>query len=318
MAANTIVCGDTLTALQRLPDESVHLAITSPPYWNTVDYGVVGQLGQSSYEQYIADLLAVWRETARVLVPNGKLCINTPIMPVPKRVDRSAHTRQLKNINTDIEASILYGWDHGDKPAPPCDLLRYSLFIWQKQTSEKMFGSYPYPPNLYEDNTIEFINVFVKPGRPRKLSKAVKEASRLTQQQWVNLTMQVWPIYPADVARAQGHPAPFPLVLPQRLIAMYSFQAVPDEGFDGDIVLDMFNGTGSTCLAARAMRRRYIGIELNPAFCDVARERLRRAPTETDLDSLLLERVRMSKKRPSAEAPDPAGRPQRSKHGEED
>jgi DNA modification methylase len=369
---NTIICDDAFAALRRLPDESVHLAITSPPYWNMVDYGVAGQIGHTTYERYIADLLAVWRETQRVLVPNGKLCINTPIMPVPKRVDGSTHTRQLKNINHDIECSILYGWpvcgrdgrpagggaetldtasrrqgqagfsareDGGPGPRaeagaefhppnpplsrggdgrcplagasgsvaslagasgsreglPPCGLTRYSLFIWQKQTTEKMFGSYPYPPNIYEDNTIEFINVFVKPGRPRKLSRAIKEASRLTQKQWLNLTMQVWPIYPADVSRGRGHPAPFPPALPQRLIAMYTFRAVPEEGFDGDIVLDMFNGTGSTCAVAKAMGRQYIGVDVNPEYCEAARRRIE-AAGEFDPASMMLERVRMTRK----------------------
>lgn len=302
MSTNTIICEDALSALRRLPDESVHLAITSPPYWNMVDYGVAGQIGQTTYERYIADLLAVWRETERVLTPNGKLCINTPIMPVPKRVDGSTHTRQLKNINNDIECSMLYGWpavERDGHPAgarlPACGFTRYSLFIWQKQTTEKMFGSYPYPPNIYEDNTIEFINVFVKPGKPRKLPPAVKEASRLTQKEWLNLTMQVWPIYPADVSRGKGHPAPFPPALPARLIAMYTFRAVPAEGFDGDIVLDMFNGTGSTCAVAKGMGRRYIGIDANPEFCEIARRRVE-AAGGFDPASMMLERVRMTRK----------------------
>ncbi len=265
-STNLIICGDAAKAMQCLRSDSIHLIVTSPPYWNLVDYGVAGQIGQGSYERYLDDLLAVWAEAERVLVPNGKLCINTAIVPVPKKADNSAHTRQLRNLNNDIEFSIL----HGGR----CKLQRYSLFIWQKQTSVKMFGSYPYPPNLYEDNTIEFINVFVKPGKPRSLPKAVKERSKLTQEQWLNLTMQVWPIYPEDVARSGGHPAPFPVKLPQRLILMYTFAAVPEAGFPGDIVLDPFCGTGATCLAAKSTGRRYIGIDLNPAYCSFARQRL--------------------------------------------
>jgi DNA modification methylase len=231
-----------------------------------VDYGVEGQIGQSSYERYLDDLLDVWVEAERVLVPNGKLCINTPIVPVPKKVDNSTHTRVLKNLNNDIEFTIL--------TRGRCSLQRYSLFIWQKQTSVKMFGSYPYPPNLYEDNTIEFINVYVKPGKPRSLPKTVKEGSKLTQEQWLNLTMQIWPIYPEDVSRTGGHPAPFPVKLPQRLTLMYTFAAVPAVGFPGDVVLDMFAGTGATCLAAKSTGRRFIGIDLNPEYCAFARDRL--------------------------------------------
>ncbi len=263
---NTVVCGDAERVMGELPDESVQLIVTSPPYWNLVDYGAEGQIGQSPYENYLEDLLRVWRQASRVLIPNGKLCINTPIVPVPKKQMNATHTRHLKNLSNDIEFSIL-----GDDA---CALERFSLYIWQKQTSVKMFGSYPYPPNIYEDNTIEFINVYVKPGTPRKLSKAVKEGSKLSQETWLNLTMQVWPIYPKDVARAGHHPAPYPVALPQRLILMYTFAAVPEEGFPGDIVLDPFNGTGATCVAAKATGRRYVGIDINEDYCAFARHRL--------------------------------------------
>ena len=263
---NQIHRGDAVEVMRQLPSQSVHLIVTSPPYWDLVDYGVEGQIGQGGYDQCLDDLLEVWVEAERVLIPNGKLCINTAIIPVPKKVDSNSHTRKLRNLSNDIEFTILH--------SARCSLQRYSLFVWQKQTSVKMFGSYPYPPNLYEDNTIEFINVFVKAGRPRRLPKAVKERSKLTQEEWLNLTMQVWPMYPEDVSRTGGHPAPFPVLLPRRLVLMYTFAAVPEEGFAGDIVLDMFCGTGATCVAAKATGRRYIGIDLNPEYCDFARHRL--------------------------------------------
>lgn len=292
--ANQILCGDSAAVLRTIPDESVHLIVTSPPYWNLIDYGVFGQIGQSSYETYINDLLAVWRESSRILVPNGKLCVNTPIVPIPKKQMNSTHTRHLKNLNNDIEASIL-----NDRE---CSFQRYSLFIWQKQTSVKMFGSYPYPPNIYEDNTIEFINVLVKAGKPRKLSKAIKEHSRLSQEMWLNLTMQVWPIYPEDVARAGAHPAPFPVVLPQRLILMYTFAKVATEDFAGDIVVDPFNGTGATCVAAKATGRRYIGIDLNSDYCEFSRHRLE--PRRIQAPDMKLKRVKMRSVK--ATPPEPA------------
>ncbi|MGI6455936.1 MAG: DNA-methyltransferase [bacterium] len=255
-----------LEGLRLLPDACVALAVTSPPYWDVIDYGVAGQTGHSSYDDYLSDLLEVWKETARVLIPNGKLAIVTPIMPIPKKIISEQHTRHLKNISSDIEHTIL-------QHIP--ELQRYSLFVWQKQTTEKMFGSYPYPPNLYEDNTIEFINVFVKEGVPCPVPKAVKEASRLTQEEWRNLTMQLWSIYPADVKRSGGHPCPFPVELPLRLIRMYTFQRDEANNFIGDIVLDMFNGTGATCLAAKAAGRNYIGFDLNPEYCKASEERLK-------------------------------------------
>jgi len=284
---NRILCGDACQVLRQLPEGCVALAVTSPPYWNMVDYGVQGQIGQCSYEEYLAQLLEVWRATERVLLPNGKLAIVTPIMPIPKEVLPDQHTRHLKNLASDIEHTILAG-------VP--SLQRFSLFVWQKQTTVKMFGSYPYPPNLYEDNTVEFINVFVKEGAPLGVPKAVKEASRLTQEQWLNLTMQVWPIYPEDIRRAAGHPCPFPVVLPQRLILMYTFRSVPEAGFEGDLVLDMFNGTGATCVAAASTGRTYLGIDLNPDFCRLAEHRA--THERVNESAILLPRVKVRRAEP--------------------
>ena len=277
-----IVCGDARDTLRQLPDECVALAVTSPPYWNVVDYGVEGQIGQTSYEAYLDELMEVWRETQRVLIPNGKLAIVTPVMPIPKSQIGDQHTRHLKNIASDIEASIL-------RELP--GLHRFSLFVWKKQTTTKMFGSYPYPPNIYEDNTIEFINVYVKDGAPPPIPKEAKGPSKLTQAEWRNLSMQIWPMYPEDVKRTGGHPAPFPTVLPQRLAMMYSFAKAPAAGFDGDLVLDMFNGTGATTLAARATGRRWLGIDLNPDFCEYAENRLHSNPVNPH--GIMLEDVRV-------------------------
>jgi len=288
--ANRIVCGDAREVLRGLPEGCVALAVTSPPYWNTVDYSAEGQIGQCSYEEYLAQLVEVWRETERVLLPNGKLAIVTPIMPIPKAVMPDQHTRHLKNLSSDIEHSILAG-------VP--GLQRYSLFVWQKQTTVKMFGSYPYPPNLYEDNTVEFINVFVKDGAPIGVSRAVKEANRLTQEQWLNLSMQVWPMYPEDIRRAGGHPCPFPVVLPQRLMLMYTFGGVPEAGFEGDLVLDMFCGTGATCVAAASLGRTYLGIDLNPDFCRIAEHRA--ANERVDPRAIMLTRARV--RRPGTSPP---------------
>jgi len=279
---NKIINDDALGALSKIPGECVALAVTSPPYWNVVDYGIPGQIGQTSYEDYLAELLPIWQEAERVLIPNGKLAIVTPIMPIPKKVVNSAHTRHIKNISSDIERTILDNIR---------GLHRFSLFVWQKQTSVKMFGSYPYPPNIYEDNTIEFINVYVKDGAPPTIAREAKEPSKLSQDEWRNLAMQVWPMYPEDVQRAGGHPAPFPVVLPQRLIMMYTFAECPDAGFGGDIVLDMFNGAGATCVAARALGRKWIGIDLHPGYCEIARHRVQRESVNPHC--MILETVRV-------------------------
>lgn len=285
-----IFASNALDFIKNLPNDCIALAVTSPPYWNVKDYEHHGQIGQSDYKQYLEDLLKVWKETERVIIPNGKLAIITPIMPISKKYNNEHHTRHLKNISNDIEQTILRS----------ANFQRYSLFIWQKQTSEKMFGSYPYPPNIYEDNTIEFINVFVKPGKPLQVPKEAKSYSELTQEEWRNLTMQVWPIYPADVKRAGSHPAPFPVVLPQRLIMMYTFKSCPNVNFGGDIVLDMFNGTGATCIAARALGRHYIGVDLNTDYCKTAKYRVIRE--SVDPYEILLEPFKVKSPRSSRQA----------------
>jgi DNA modification methylase len=285
---NKIICGDALQELKNIPSDSIALAVTSPPYWNLVDYNVDGQYGQCPYDEYLEQMLDVFAETERVLRPNGKLAIVTPIVPLAKSVDSSTHTRKLANISNDIEFKIL------NSPRTR-KLHRFSLYIWQKQTTKKMFGSYPYPPNIYEDNTIEFINVFVKDGKPPKLSKEIKEKSKITQEEWLNLSMQVWPIMPTNIQRAKGHPAPFPVEIPRRLIAMYTFRAVPELNFEGDIVLDMFNGSGSTTLAAFQMGRRYIGIDLNIDYCKMAEERIRRYQPNVP-PNLIIDKIKMPSK----------------------
>jgi len=270
VVADRMVCGDAVSVLRQLPDDWCGCAVTSPPYWNTVDYGIAGQIGLSSYTEYLDDLDRVWAEVARALIPNGKFCLNVPLLPLQKGVSAAAfgpsHTRVVLDLYADMKQRI-------EAKTP---LRLFSLYIWEKQTTEKMFGSYPFPPNLYERNYIEFIAVFVKPGTPRVLPAAVKEASRLSQDEWMDLTQQIWWMYPDNIPRRDGHPAPFPEALPNRLIAMYTFGAAQDAGFSGDLVLDPFAGSGTTCVAARRLGRRYVGIELNPEFCSMAQHRLAR------------------------------------------
>jgi len=259
--ADRLFTGHAAQVLSGFADASIDLVVTSPPYWTAVRYDH-GENPWPSYEVYLTDMQTVWNQCARVLRANGKLCINAPVMPIPKEVIRQ-HTRHLKNIAFDMEHGILAG----------TELERYSLFVWQKQTSKMMFGSYPYPGNIIENNTIEFINVYVKPGKPPKFDPEVKRANELTRTEWLDLAQQVWFMYPEDVKREGDHPAPFPEKLPARLMRLYTCGAVA--GFPGEIVLDPFAGTGTTCAVARRMGRRYVGIDINPAYVKIAQERVR-------------------------------------------
>ena len=267
---NKIHQGDAADVIARMPSGSVDLIITSPPYWTAVKYddgAVEGDdaPGQwATYEAYLEDMFRVWAQCARALRPNGKLCINAPLLPIPKEIIPQ-HTRHLKDIAGDIAQTII----------SRTDLARYGLFIWQKQTSKMMFGSYPYPGNIIENNTVEMIGVYVKPGKPPRFDPDVKEASKLSREEWLDLTQQVWFMYPEDVKRDKDHPAPFPEKLPARLIRLYTFSELGS--FPGEIVLDPFAGTGTTCAVAKSMGRRWIGIDVVPRYVDFARNRVRYA-----------------------------------------
>ena len=265
MASNLIdslITGDAAEVLKEIPDDSIDLIITSPPYWTAVEYDASTANSFGTYAEYISALLAVWKHCERVLRANGKLAINTPILPIPKRIIKNQHTRHIKNLNNDIEHTIL----------AETKFQRFSLYVWQKQTSKMMFGSYPYPGNIFENNTVEFINVYVKPGKPPRYPERVRIKNKITQQEWVDLTQQIWFMYPQDVKRIEGHPAPFPEKLPRRLIKMYTYGAVDD--FEGEVILDPFCGTGTTCVAARQLKRRFIGIDISEQYIEFARKRL--------------------------------------------
>jgi DNA modification methylase len=259
---NKLITGDCRKVISEMPPSSVDMIVTSPPYWNAVEYDTPTIESTGTYSEYLNSLSQIWVECERVLRDNGKVVINTPILPIPKKVIGCQHTRHIKNINNDIEYTILSS----------TNFLRYSLFIWQKQTSKMMFGSYPFPGNILENNTVEFINVFVKPGKPPIFSKQIKEGNRLSQGEWIDLSQQIWFMYPEDTNRNQGHPAPFPEKLPGRMIRMYTFGSVGS--FPGEIVLDPFCGTGTTCVVAKKMNRRYIGIDISDNYISIAKNRV--------------------------------------------
>lgn len=254
---------------------SVDLIITSPPYFNIKDYSKngyqnathseskVGDLGAlQDYKSYIKALLQVWQECFRILKPNGKLCINVPLMPMFKKDLNTHYNRHIFDLQSDIQHSIL--------ESTPFFLL--DLYIWNRTNTTKklMFGSYPYPRNFYAQNTSEFISIYVKDGKPNaQISKEIKEQSKLTQEEWIEFTKQIWHIpipNKSDIAFGK-HPAIMPSEIPYRLIKLFSFV--------GDIVLDPFAGSGTTLKAAKELKRHYIGYELYENYKSVIEEKLK-------------------------------------------
>lgn len=256
-----LVNGDTIEVLKCFDEATVDLVITSPPYWNAVEYEGDDNVSHQTYDEYISWLGQVWELCFRALRPNGKLVINTPILPIPKTIINQT-PRHIKNINNDIDM-----WLMNNTP-----FLRYSVYIWQKQTSKMMFGSYPYPPNILENNTIEFLSVYVKPGQSKKVAQSIKDENLLKQAEWIDLTQQVWFMYPSDVKRHLTHPAPFPQKLPARFMKLFSFGSQNKD--HADIILDPFNGAGTTTSVAKMLNRRSVGIELSKKYHRIAKERV--------------------------------------------
>lgn len=262
--------------MEQIPDEVVDLVVTSPPYFNIKDYSLDGyqienhsskngsQIGDlQDYAQFIYALLKVWQECERVLKPNGKLAINTPLVPMKQADYKTHYNRHVFDLNADIQHSILYQGD--------TSMFLYDVFIWDRTNPSKklMFGSYPYPRNFYAQNTSEFITIYVKDGKPlNNVSKQVKEASRLTQEEWVEYTKQVWriPIPGRDDAAFGEHTAIMPEEIVRRCVRLFTFV--------GDIVLDPFAGSGTTLKVAKEHGRDFIGYEIMENYKSVIERKL--------------------------------------------
>ena len=215
----------------------------------------------NDYESYINELLKVWRECERVLKPNAKLCINVPLMPMLKKDFNTHYNRHIFDLQSDIQHSIL----------ERTKLFLLDMYIWNRTNSTKklMFGSYPYPRNFYAQNTTEFISIFVKDGKPRNdISQEIKEESKLSQEEWVTFTKQIWDIpVPNKSDSAFGkHSALMPEAIPYRLIKMFSFV--------GDLVLDPFAGSGTTLKVAKELKRNFVGYEIYEHYKSVIEEKL--------------------------------------------
>lgn len=272
---NKVYFGDA-RKMKELPDSSVQLIVTSPPYFNIKDYSLdghqkdvkgrkaKGQIGDiSDYKKYIAEMLLVWKECERVLKPNGKLIINTPLMPMIKKNLSTHYNRHIFDINSDIQHSIV---SNSKK------LFLMDVYIWNRTNPSKklMFGSYPYPRNFYAQNTIEFITVYVKDGIPENgLPQNIKDKSKLTQKEWVEFTKQIWNIpIPGKGDLAFGeHSALMPEEIVRRCIRLFSFV--------GDVVLDPFTGSGTTLKVAKELERNFVGYEISKTYEKIIKLKLR-------------------------------------------
>lgn len=250
-----IIIGDS-RYMKEVPNESVHLTITSPPYWQLKDYGNGKQIGfNDNYEEYINNLNLVWNECYRVLHNGCRLCIN-----IGDQFARSVYYGRYKVIP--IRTEIIkfcesIGFDY------------MGAIIWQKVTTcnttggATVMGSFPYPRNGILKIDYEFILIFKKYEKAPKANKEMKEKSKLSKEEWNKYFTGHWN-FPGE--KQDKHLAMFPEELPKRLIKMFSFV--------GDTILDPFLGSGTTSLAAKNLHRNSIGYEINEYFLTIIKEKL--------------------------------------------
>lgn len=240
--------------LSFLPDESIHLALTSPPYWNLKRYNENPyQLGHmDDYEAFLKELEKVWKEVFRVLTPGGRMvCIVGDVCVARRKFGRHL----VFPLHSDISVICRkIGFDNLN----PIIWYKISNANFEVSNGTKFLGK-PYEPNAIIKNDLEYILMQRKPGGYRKPSGEQREKSKIGKKDFNEWFKQIWNI---PGASTKNHPAPFPLKLASRLVQMFSFY--------GDTVLDPFCGSGTTMIASLRCSRNSIGIEIDKEYCRMA------------------------------------------------
>jgi modification methylase len=248
--------------LSAIPTASVHLVVTSPPYWTLKEYNATsGQLGHvEDYEGFLIELDRVWRETFRVLVPGGRLVCVVGDVCLSRRKNNGRHT--VVSLHASIaERCRRIGFDG----LAPIIWHKISNAVFEANGNGAGFLGKPYEPNAVIKNDIEFVLLQRKPGGYRSPTLETRLASLIPAEHHRVWFQQIWS--GVTGASTRNHPAPFPVELATRLIRMFSFA--------GDTVLDPFVGTGTTSLAAAYSGRNSIGIEIDPTYLASAADRIR-------------------------------------------
>ncbi|MEX2680096.1 MAG: site-specific DNA-methyltransferase [Candidatus Sigynarchaeota archaeon] len=252
---DTIILGSSEN-MKELPDNCVHLIVTSPPYNATKEYDK-----NQTLDEYLDFLKRVWKESYRVLAPGGRACINVA------NLGRKPYIPLHAYIADDM---IGLGF-----------LMRGEI-IWDKAASagtSTAWGSWCSASNPTLRDVHEYILVFSKGTFSRQKKSGMGEKiDTVTKEQFLEYTKSIW-AFPTESATKIGHPAPFPVELPYRLIQLYTFQ--------GDIVLDPFMGSGQTAIAAIKARRHFVGYEISEEYKDLANKRVKRVMVELNSPTLL-------------------------------
>ena len=238
-----MILGDCLIAMKELPENSIDLVITSPPYFNLKEYAQ-----WSKYEDYLLDMAKCFKELKRILKQGRHICWNIQDnLPNPSRnFGRRYYALMPDTIK--IAQGFNFEWERN--------------IIWNKNNATQlMMGSYPQPPNMIYSCVTESICIFRKPGKTDLSNKT--EASKVPQKEWNVYKSNLWHMHPET---RSSHPAPFPVELPSRLIKMHSFI--------GDIVADPYMGSGTTGVACALLKRGFWGVEKKKEYLKNAETRV--------------------------------------------
>ncbi|UCF32546.1 MAG: site-specific DNA-methyltransferase [Phycisphaerales bacterium] len=253
-----------------VPDKSVHLVVTSPPYYNLKRYNEhPDQLGHwEDYEAFHDELDRVWQHCYRALVPGGRLVCNVGDVCVARRRNGGRHHVFPLHADIAVRARRI-GFDY----LTPILWHKIANAVFEAAGNGGGFLGKPYEPNAIIKNDVEYILMLRKPGSYRKPTDEQRATSRLSKQEQSEWFQPIWTGLTG--ASTKEHPAPFPVELAYRLVRMFSFT--------GDTVLDPFNGTGTTTIAAIKADRNSIGNEIDGGYFDSAVKRVK-----GELDGLLM------------------------------
>ncbi len=249
---NRIYCGDSLSIMKQIPDEFVDLIVTSPPYNFGLD-GYDKHNDTKSWDDYFTNLKVIWEQSKRILKKGGRICV--VVQPLYSDYMPSHHiiSQQLRELGLIFKSEI----------------------IWEKHNwncKYTAWGSWKSPSMPYLKYTWEFIEVFCKESQKKNGEGQKTDITDAEFKKWVYAK---WEIAPETKMKEFGHPSMFPEEIPYRLIRLFSYV--------GDVVLDPFNGVGTTTLVAKKLGRNYIGIDISNDYCQKAEERIKKFEQEPEM-----------------------------------